>query len=371
MFGRIELAVLLSCAYSVLAARLTHFGEARMGKISADPDVQKKIESFNTQFTEKGAALDSALAAGSTTVPGDAGNSEGEASFMDSSDSKEPIEEGRNFFELSPQKLLQWKHSLCGSKWPSECADFDSASTMATDGWLCNPSTGKINDIMIYRNDFNGEDEGPGGDEWRFRPRCVSGTCQSTAKGFDKVRIKKISEVGAQVCEWALKTPAEVTVNVNGAKEKVGVRVRASTSEQLEDISLQMNVPLMMLKFPANGKSFKDEAVATDAIRSALGAVGAVETAYAGKVCGHGFTNGASEELQSYPDEFRDLMLARARRVAEVAKAQAGNPHINGFEGVAHLVHADSPCAGLIVKLNGAATEACAEGEWKGVPLSS
>jgi len=328
------------------------------------------IGSLESQLLEKEAALASASAAGSKEVREYAGKGEGEASFEDKADEKGPVAQQHKFFSMTPQELLHYKATLCGSHWPSQCADLNSASTKATDGWLCSPATGKINDILIYRNVFKGRDEGPEDAQWRkTHPRCISGTCLTTAKDFGNVGIKKISEVGAQLCEWAAKMTREVTVIFDGREEEVGVRARASSSHKAEDISVQLNVPLLAMKFSANGKSLGDKAAAAAMIRAVLAKSGITVTAIAGKICGHGFTNTAPEELQAYPEEFRDLLLARARTVAEVATAEAENPDIRGPEGVAHLVHSDAPCAGLILKLNGAAAEPCAESDWEGAPL--
>lgn len=387
MAGACASAVLLACFRVALAHRVVRGGAASTGADSAVSDLRAEVDSLRVQLAEKEAALARASAAGGAGVEGGAGEEGGEARFAGLAGSAgladgEAAPAGQHgFLDMRPQELLRYKRTVCGARWPSQCDDHDSNSTGATDGWLCDPANGRINGMTIYKNEFNGLDAGPGGAKWKFRPRCVQGQCRTLARDFGTVGIKKISEVGAQICEWALAEPTQLTVTVNGVQEKVDVKIldlsgltaatdlTVPTAEHREDFAVQLSVPVSAVEFLANKADFRDEAAATKAIQGAIAQIGAVETAVASKMCGHGFTNGKPKDIRRSPDYFLELMTKRARRVAEVAKEGAAGTVVEDFEAVAHLLHVDAPCAGLIIRLNGAAAEACAEGDWEGAPL--
>jgi len=328
-------------------------------------------------------AADSQIEAASGNAEGGLGLEQDGAPVEESVGKDDNPADLQPFLQMSPQQLLRFrKQNICARKWPRSCSDLDSNSTRATNGWLCNPTDGTICEMTIYKNEFDGKDQGPEaqGPEaqtWQAsRARCISGTCQSTRDKFEGVRIKKISEIGAQICEEALKTPTQVVVAANGKNAKVDVKVIASKTNQPEDISVQLRVPLSMVQFqPAgpgkDGTILIDEKTTTLAVKSAFSQLGILETARAAKMCGHGFTNALQDWIDKDQSFYSNLMMGRAKKLAEVATAQAPNHQVITAEGVVHLIRVNAPCAGLFIKLNGAAEEECKDSDWEGEPLNA
>lgn len=165
----------------------------------------------------------------------------------------------------------------------------------------------------------------------------------------------------------------------------VDVEVLPSQTEKLEDISVKLSVPIEAVKFEEmhvvdghlkeKEAKLEEPAAAREAIKSALEAVGMLKTATKGKVCGHGFTVASEESLKSHPEVVEEVTQKRAAKVAQIAQEEAAspeginNPSISEVESVSHMVHVEIPSAGLIIKLNGAAKEACTTDDWKGPPL--
>lgn len=288
------------------------------------------------------------------------------------------------FLECTPRQLLKFAETTCGRAWPTSCAAENSAQTGATDGFLCDPNrpaTKNIAEPTVYKLPYKFQDAGPT-EEVGFQrhSRCRKGKCKSTMKNLKKTNILKISEIGAKLCLFGVKetVKVEIEVEIDGTtqKQEVDVDIIPSKTSHLEDISVKLSIPIAAVTFEtagqngADGKSFLNADIATKAIKDALNAVGALSSATTGKVCAHGFTDGSQVNIDAQNAFFKDLVEGRAAKVAQVAMAHAGNKNINTYEGVSHLVHVDTPSAGLIIKLNGAAAEACAAGDWIGAPLS-
>lgn len=275
----------------------------------------------------------------------------------------------------TPQQMIAYKRSVCGRKWPKTCASERSAATHATDGFLCGHHGERIADMTIYKLTYKFLDAGPNEPNFANHARCHKGRCEKVLRKLAHTPIKKISQIGALICQWALAAPRNILIDVDGEKMNVEAEViPPKAGKAVEDISLKLNIPIAAVTFqtangPGTGTSFLHEAIATKAIMDALKAVGAVESALHGKVCGHGFTSGSLAAIRNDQAGFQALVMGRAATVAKVAMAKSGNSNINEKQAVAHLVHVNTPSAGIIIKLNGAHSEACVAADWAGAPL--
>jgi len=110
------------------------------------------------------------------------------------------------------------------------------------------------------------------------------------------VGIKKLSEV-VKICEWVSEMLTQVAVTVYVKGEKVDVKVLAPMIEHQWDLFVQVIVSVMA-EILAGNASRKASVHAMGVSASAYINLGAVETAVAGKMCGHSFMNGNLKEFQ-------------------------------------------------------------------------
>lgn len=336
-----------------------------------ETSVINQLSAYNTALIDKVAALQEALKVSREK------EAELEKSLADSGKEADDLETTpaapNPFLTMTPQKILAYKKSVCGKKWPTSCASERSATTHATDGFLCDDNG--IADMTIYKLKYKFLDAGPNEQGFTRHARCKAGKCEKNLRKLRSTPIKKISEIGALICQWALAAPKNVVIVVNRQRVQVRMEViAAKRGAAVEDISLKLNIPIAAVAFQAmrggnDGLSFQNSAVATKAIKDALAAAGAVESALHGKVCGHGFTSGSAEDIRANTATFRELVVGRAQLVSRVAMAQSGNSNIDTSDAVAHLVHVETQSAGIIIKLNGAHTDPCLEADWTGPPL--
>lgn len=357
--------------------------------------VINQLSAYNTVLTDKVAALQKELResrekeadmkswlaeAGKETDTEQGSAAEEETGGEDSDDSSfvDVATAATNpFLAMTPREILGYKKSLCGKKWPKTCASERSATTHATDGFLCGHDNHRIAEMTIYKLAYKFKDAGPKGDRsFSDHARCKQGKCVRDLGQLEDTPILKISQIGALICQWSMTVPKKVNIIVEGKKQEVtGQVIQAKPGAAVEDISLKLNIPIAAVEFKSGHgtlttlTAFLDAAVATKAIKDALAAFGAVESALHGKVCGHGFTNGPPDAIRSNRKFYQDLVLGRAARVAQVAMAQSGNSNIDTSSSVAHVVHVDTPCAGLVIKLNGAHSDPCLAADWEGAPL--
>jgi len=290
--------------------------------------------------------------------------------------------------DAGPQELLRYARSDCGKLWPKTCADDNS------DGFLCHmkEGVGVIWEMTVYKNDYN---TFASHGRLDTKPRCFNGKCLTLGRQWKRTgaTVKTISEIGKHLCTAAKAkaTPEAIMISVGDKVEEVKVKVTYKehivqvdkntqvVQKDFTDVSLQLSVPIAAVAFksapevdhPEVGFELLHKIQAKEAIKSALDQLEVLKTATSGRVCAHGFTNAAPAIIDDEKNRkfFHTLMGGRADVVSTIALSEMPNANINTKDNVVHMQHVDTPCAGLIIKLNGASTEECKEEDWVGEPL--